>query len=84
MTKHGKLVDRLKACPHDFTFQELETLLAGFGYRVSNAGKTSGSAVRFVHLEHQVIRLHKPHPSPVLKRYAVAAVLEVLRSEGLI
>lgn len=84
MSKHQKLIERLKSRPRDFTFQELETLLKGFGYRVSNSGKTSGSAVRFVHPDHHVIRLHKPHPSPILKGYAVDAVLEVLHNEGLI
>lgn len=84
MSKHQKLIERLKSRPRDFTFQELETLLKGFGYRISNSGKTSGSAMRFVHPDHQLIRLHKPHPSPTLKGYVVDAVLEVLHSEGLI
>jgi len=31
--------------PKDFAFNELETLLKGFGFELSNAGGTSGSAV---------------------------------------
>lgn len=84
MSKHEKLVQRLKSRPKDFTFQELAKLLEGFGYRLSNSGKTSGSAVRFIHAEYPPIMLHKPHPEPVLKPYLVAKVLAMLQQEGLV
>ena len=32
MGKHDKLLAKLKTRPKDFTFQEVATLLAGFGY----------------------------------------------------
>lgn len=84
MGKHEKLVEKLRARPVNFTFGELEKLLTGFGYRLSNQGKSTGSAVRFVHGEHPPIRLHKPHPGNELKRYVINDVIEILESEGLI
>ncbi|TAN72465.1 MAG: type II toxin-antitoxin system HicA family toxin [Gallionella sp.] len=84
MGKHEKLLARLKSRPKDFTFQELATLLSGFGYRLSNQGKSSGPAVRFVHDECAPISLHKPHPSNGLKRYIIEHVIERLDSERLI
>ncbi|MFA7239943.1 MAG: type II toxin-antitoxin system HicA family toxin [Sulfuricellaceae bacterium] len=84
MGKYEKLLDRLRSRPVDFTFDEMETVLTGFGYRRTDGGKTTGSAVRFIHSQYQVIRLHKPHPGNELKRYAISDVLEKLESEGLI
>ena len=83
MGKSKKLLDRLLRNPKDFTFGELETLLTGLGFELSNAGGTSGSAVRFInHETSQIIRLHKPHPSPVLKQYLVRFVLNELKRGG--
>lgn len=48
MTKKEKLKDRLLSYPSDFTWDEVKKLLLSFGYRESNAGKTSGSRVRFI------------------------------------
>ena len=84
MSKQAKLIARLTSKPKDFTFQELGTLLKGLGYRVSHAGKTSGSAIKFVHEMYPMIRLHKPHPSPIVKAYVIEAVLDVLKNEGLL
>lgn len=39
-----KLIERFKALPSDFTFDELEKLLKCFGYEKSNKGKTSDHA----------------------------------------
>jgi len=83
MGKTEKLLARLLSNPKDFTFSELETLLTGFGFQLSNAGGTSGSAIRFINYETgQIIRLHKPHPSPVLKQYLVKYVISELRQGG--
>jgi len=81
--KKDKLMLRLLNHPKDFTFDELTTLLRGFGYELSNAGNTSGSAVRFINpVTKHMIRLHKPHPSPVLKEYLVKLVISELRQGG--
>ena len=83
MGKTEKLLKRLLGNPKDFTFSELETLLNGLSYRLSNIGSTSGSAVRFINRETgHIIRLHRPHPSPVLKQYIVKFIISELEQEG--
>jgi len=83
MAKHEKLLKRLLSNPTDFTFGELDTLLSGFGFKLANAGGTSGSAVRFINYETgHIIRLHKPHPSPVLKQYLVKFIINELTQGG--
>ena len=83
MSTSDKLLRRLLSNPRDFTFGELETLLTGFGYQLSNSGSTSGSAVRFINRETgHIIRLHRPHPSPVLKQYIVRFIIGELKQEG--
>jgi hypothetical protein len=84
MSKHEKLLKRFLSMPVDFTWQELQTLLAGFGYIQVKAGKTGGSRVRFDYQTGAPISLHRPHPAPFLKRYQIEQVVQVLRSEGLI
>lgn len=85
MTKAEKQLARLLARPSDFTWSELETLLGNFGYEILNAGKTSGSRVRFIRPEtkHKIL-LHKPHPGEILRKYQIDYVLESLREQGLI
>jgi len=82
MGKHEKLLARLKCRPKDFSFQEITTLLAGFGYALNQSG--SGSRVRFEHEHCAPIFMHRPHPSPVLKPYQVDQALDILRQEGLL
>lgn len=84
MTKRQKVIERFEAMPADFTWQELETMLSGFGYTQLKAGKTGGSRVKFMHETLPPIILHKPHPKPVLKRYQLEQIEETLRNEGLI
>jgi hypothetical protein len=84
MTKRDKMLRRFQSKPRDFTWAELVGLLEGFGYRTASSGKTGGSRVRFVHESYPPIILHRPHPSPSLKRYQLDQVEELLKSEGLI
>jgi len=85
MAKSEKLLKRLLSSPKDFTFDELDTLLSGFGFKLSNAGGTSGSAVRFINKKtSQIIRLHKPHPSPVIKQYVIKLIIDELKKGGYI
>jgi hypothetical protein len=79
------LLSRLLSRPKDFTYNELKHLLSGFGYEEAISGKTSGSRVAFInhHTKH-IIRLHKPHPAPVLKRYQVEAIIDELTRMGVI
>jgi hypothetical protein len=48
MSKHEKLKDRFLSKPKDFTWPELVKFLGVFGYVLKNAGKSSGSRVRFI------------------------------------
>lgn len=82
MGKHEKLLARLISRPKDFTFQEVTTLLVGFGYTLDQSG--SGSRVKFEHGQYASIYMHKPHPSPVLKPYQIDVVIDTLRQEGLL
>jgi hypothetical protein len=54
------------------------------GFEEYNAGKTSGSRVRFIHTIYSDIMLHKPHPNPELKGYQIKQILDQLKKEGLL
>jgi len=81
-----KLIRRFCSLPKDFTFDELSKLLSGFGYEISNKGKTSGSRVRFLNKEMQlVIDIHRPHSSGApIKEIALKDIYNKLKMTGLI
>lgn len=79
-----KLRDRFLKMPSDFTFDEMQRLLEGYGYEKSNKGKTSGSRLIFKNGAKRPIMLHKPHPGNIVKEYAMKQVLEDLKEAGLI
>lgn len=83
MSKKDKLLDRLLKKPKDFTFDEMESLLSYFGYKLKSGG--AGSGVKFIKEDSsEVINFHKPHPSGILKRYVLEQVIEKLRKDGLL
>ena len=83
MSKANKLLKRLLRHPKNFTFKELETLLQNFDFELSNNGRTSGSAVRFINRNNgHILRLHKPHPQPELKSYLIKYIVDELRKGG--
>jgi hypothetical protein len=84
MTRREKILRRFLSKPKDFSWGELVTLLRGYGYEQLGGGKTGGSRARFLHESLPPIILHRPHPSPVLKRYQLDQVEEVLKEEGLL
>lgn len=84
MGKKEKLIERLKSKPKDFTFEEMQALLEYLGYKRSDKGRTSGSAVAFVSKDRTPIMLHKPHPRNELKMYQIKDVIDKLTKEGLI
>lgn len=83
MGKKDKLIQKLKAIPKDFTFDEMLSLLEYLGFSVSNKGKTSGSRIKFYKGD-MVIILHKPHPRKELLEYQLKQILDILMKEGLI
>jgi hypothetical protein len=82
MTKKDKLIERFLSMPKDFTFDELTKLLAIFGYSKGNKGKTSGSRVIFKQKNMRPIMVHKPHPSNIVRPYALKQVWDDLLETG--
>lgn len=83
MSKKDKLIDRLLKRPADFTFDEMKSLLAYFGYDLKQGG--TGSGVKFIKKgSNEIINFHRPHPNGVLKRYVLEQVIEKLRKDGLL
>lgn len=82
MDQHEKLLQRLRSRPRDFRWEQLRTLLRGFGYKEE---KGAGSRRRFFNPNTGVtLSLHEPHPRKELKSYQVKAILDHLRQEGLL
>lgn len=85
MSRKEKLLKRFLSEPKNFTFDELDTLLTGLGFEKSNKGKISGSRVQFIHHEKKCpILVHKPHPNPELKPYALKQIIETLKKYSII
>ncbi|HHT9136719.1 MAG TPA: type II toxin-antitoxin system HicA family toxin [Candidatus Wunengus sp. YC60] len=85
MSKFEKLISRFLSKPKDFTYDELKRLLAGFGYEGISTGKTAGSRVAFMNPKTKhIIKLHRPHSRPELKRYQMDYIEETLRNKEVI
>ena len=88
MSKREKLTQRFLSKPVDFSWGELKSLLEGFGYSLGSGGRTGGrtggSRVKFLHPQYPPVILHKPHPTPILKRYQIEQIVEFLKKEGLL
>jgi len=85
MSRFEKLIERLLNNPKDFSFSDLERILKSFRYIEQKTGKTSGSRVAFVNtVTKHIIRLHKPHPKPILRNYQIKYIIEELKKEGYI
>lgn len=82
MTAIEKLINRFKKKPRDFSYTELKKLLKSFGY-IEKQG--AGSRVVFVNKEtNHKIKLHKPHPGSILKRYQLDLIDSILESNELL
>jgi len=84
VSKKDKLLKKIHQRPKDFAWEELETLLKGFGYKQVKKGKSGGSRRRFIHSSLPTIMLHKPHPGNVLKMYQVDQIIEILKKEEIL
>ena len=78
-----KLIKRFIRQPKDFTWDELVRLFGIFGFEADNKGKTSGARAVFVK-DGDAHTVHKPHPSSMLKEYAMKQVLDFLKEKGFI
>jgi len=82
MTTRDKLISRFLNKPADFTYSELARLLSFFGY-VEMQG--TGSRVLFINRSgNRKIKLHKPHPGKILRRYQLDLIEHELRGLGLL
>ena len=82
MSKFEKALIRLKSRPRDFTWAELQRIMAHFGYEEVVG---DGSRRKFNNSRTNVsISLHQPHPRPEMKMYAIDIVIEHLKEEGLL
>lgn len=82
MSKAEKLLNRFLSRSNDFTYNELLRLLSNLGYKEQQG---SGSRVVFSNerIQHN-IKLHKPHPVNILKRYQIDLIIQELKSNGLL
>lgn len=82
MTKQEKLLNKFISRPKDFTYNELIRLLRGLGYEELQG---TGSRVVFRNegIKHH-IKLHKPHPGNVLKRYQIDLIIQELKLKNLL
>tara|TARA_B110000967_G_scaffold81000_1_gene83745 strand:- start:1375 stop:1614 length:240 start_codon:yes stop_codon:yes gene_type:complete len=79
MSKTEKLLEKFKSIPNDLTWDELIKILNYFGYfELSKKGKTGGSRRKFVNELKDVINLHRPHPTKIIKKYIIKQLLEKL------
>lgn len=85
MSKHEKILKELLTRSQKFSYNELKKLLTSFGYIKIKTGKTSGSCVVFYNSETQhIIRLYKPHPRNILKRYQMDLITKELKNMEII
>ena len=85
MSKHQKLIEKLLRMPGNFTYDEMVTLLKGFGYVEEERGKSSGSAVMFYNKKlDDKIMFHKPHPEKEIKKYLIKMIIEKLKNNKMI
>ena len=72
MTKIDKLLRKFLNNPKDFTWNELIKLLKSFGFEKLEG---SGSRVKFINPDKDVIELHKPHPGNIIKPYIIKKII---------
>ena len=79
MSQKDDLIDRIKSKPKDFTISELDSLMSKCGCTKITRGRTSGSAIAYIHNETKLmLRIHYPQPQKELKPYMVKLVLGFL------
>ena len=82
MSTFEKLLERFLSRPKDFTYNELIKLLKGFNY-FEQQGAGSRVVFRNNEIKHN-IKLHKPHPGNILKRYQIDLIIEELKTKDIL
>ena len=79
MSKIEKLIAKLLKVPNDLSWEDLVKILNHKGYYEKlGKGKTGGSRIKFVNSNNDIINLHKPHPTNIVKQYIIRQILEKL------
>ncbi len=79
MPRIEKLIEKFLSVPKNLTWEELVKILNYKGYfEKSSKGKTGGSRRKFINKEKDIISLHKPHPSNIVKQYIIKQIIEKL------
>lgn len=80
-TKHKETLNAIFANPvsGSIKWRDVEALLIACGAEMSEG---AGSRVRFT-IEGQTLFLHRPHPSPDTKRWAIRDIREFLTNVGI-
>ena len=81
MPRLEKLQKRFLSVPKDFTWDELVKILTACVYEEITAGKTAGSRRKFKDIRNNIISLHKPHPSSIVKEYIIRDVITYLKTK---
>lgn len=85
MSKKRKLIMRLLNVPKDFTWDELHTALLTLGFEEIKTTQTGGSRRKFYNSKLGfLVNLHKPHPSNIVKTYALRQVIQKLKDARLL
>ncbi len=83
MGKRDALMARLLRMPKDFEQREMDTLMSQCGCVKSNRGRTSGSAIEYVHQgTKRIFTYHQPHPGNMIKLYILKAAKQFLQDVG--
>lgn len=82
MTTSEKRLRRLLTVPKDMTWDEMVALLAELGFAEVTA--KGGSYRSFVGENGRRIFMHRPHPSKLMKRYAIRDVIAKLKEFGIL
>ena len=82
MSKHEKLLIRFLSKQKNFRYNELKRLLGFYNFTEKHA---EGSRVIFQNTKsNYAIKLHKPHPINILKRYQLDLIENLLKEKGFI
>lgn len=82
MSQVEKLIARFLCKPKVLVWKELVMILRFYGYDELPGGKTGGSRIKFSDQQKRVISLHKPHPTPVVKRYVIEQIITIRKENG--
>ncbi|MCB5194719.1 type II toxin-antitoxin system HicA family toxin [Deefgea salmonis] len=80
MSKAGKLLQRLKSLPRDFTWDDLKSVMSQHGFELHTG---AGSARKFIYKKtNYPFAIHEPHPGSIMKPYALKAAVSALKDVG--